>query len=104
MTHNRHVIIIDDVITGDVIIMTHKLLVTKSQKIIKLKIAQSCGGIIFLSGLVLDFDQQKNQSLEFQKFFRVVYTTKTCLWPCLDELQTSLLMELEELLQPNVVS
>ena len=77
MTHNRNVIIKDDVITGDVIIMTHKLFVTKSQKIIKLKIAQSCGGIIFLSGLVLDFDQQKNQSLEFQKFFRVVYTTKT---------------------------
>ena len=43
----------------------------------KVKIVQSCGGIIFLSGLVLDFDQQKNQSLEFQKFFRVVYTTKT---------------------------
>ena len=74
MTHNRNVIT-DDVITSDVILMTHKLLVTQSQKIIKLKIVQSCGGIIFLSGLVFDFDQQKNQSLEFQKIFRVVYTT-----------------------------
>ena len=74
MTHNRNVIT-DDVITSDVILMTHKLLVTQSQKIIKLKIVQSCGGIIFLSGLVFDFDQQKNQSLEFQKNFRVVYTT-----------------------------
>jgi len=46
MTHNRNVIT-DDIIIGDVRIMTHKLLVTKSHKTIKTEIAQSCGGIIF---------------------------------------------------------